>query len=173
MTITIRQARGEHDVEAVATIWTEVSQWLADRGTDQWQYPVRIDALRSNVSAGDVWLAEDDREPVGSITIDLNGTPELWSPAELADAVIIHRLVVKRSHAGRGVAERLLQHAEHIGRRQGRRWVRLDAWTNNTALHDYYRQRGFKFVRIADVSHLPYPARESAALFERPIPPET
>ncbi|MER7015295.1 GNAT family N-acetyltransferase [Saccharopolyspora sp. NPDC000359] len=170
MTITIRQARDERDADVVATMWTEVSEWLAKQGTDQWQYPVRIDALKSNVAAGSVWLAEDDGEPVGTITIDLNSDPGLWSSADLADAVVIHRLVVKRSHAGRGIAAKLLQHAEQVGRRLGRHWIRLDAWTNNTALHDYYRRIGFRFVRKANTEQLPYPARESAVLFERPIP---
>ena len=52
--------------------------------------------------------------------------------------------------------------AEHAGRK----WLRLDAWRTNTALHDYYRRHGF-----ADVSTISLPWRGSGALFQRPAQP--
>jgi|SRR5690606_7530295 GNAT superfamily N-acetyltransferase len=170
MTITIRQA-GAHDTESIAELWTEASRWLASRGYSQWQYPVRIDGIARDVAAGTVWLAEHDNgELVGTITIDSTSSSGLWRPEELVDAIIIHRFVVRRRYTGCGIGARLLQHAEDIGRQHARRWIRLDAWTDNTDLHRYYRRAGFRFVRVADTSQLPSPARRSAALFERRIP---
>lgn len=170
MNIAIRQACA-NDVEAIAELWTEASEWLAKQGSSQWQYPVRTDGIRRDVAAGTVWLAErDHRELIGTITIDSTSSPGLWRPEELANAVIVHRFVVSRRYAGYGVGSRLLQHAEEIGRSRGRHWIRLDVWTSNTGLHDYYRRAGFRFVRVADTSRLPFPVRESGALFERPIP---
>lgn len=170
MNIAIRQACA-NDVEAIAELWTEASEWLAEQGSSQWQYPVRTDGIRRDVAAGTVWLAErDHKELIGTITIDSTSSPGLWRPEELANAVVIHRFVVKRSYAGQGVGSRLLRHAEEIGRQLGRHWLRLDAWTSNHKLHCYYIRSGFRRARIADTSHLPWPQRESAALFERPIP---
>jgi GNAT superfamily N-acetyltransferase len=164
VTITLRQAAGEPDIQAVAQLWTEAAAWLAQQGTDQWQYPIKMHNIRSAVAAGSCWLAEERGALVGTITIDTNADEGLWDDDELADAVIVHRMVVARSHAGQGIGNLLLDHAEAIGRALGRHWIRLDAWTNNTGLHSYYQRAGFRLVRITD------PYAISTALFERPIP---
>jgi GNAT superfamily N-acetyltransferase len=163
VTITMRRAAGAKDIATVAKLWTDVAAWLAEQGTDQWQYPVKMYNIEASVAAGSCWLAEDDGTPVGSITVDTNADPGLWTSAELADAVFVHRMLVSRSHAGSGLGQILLQHAENIGRQLGRHWLRLDAWTSNTRLHAYYQRAGFRLVRIAD------PDQISTALFERPI----
>ena len=162
--VTIRLAEGEDDIAIVAKLWTEVAAWLAEQGTDQWQYPIKMHNIEAAVAAGSCWIAEEDGEPVGTITVDTNAEPGLWTDEELSDAVIVHRMVIARRHAGRNLGDILLQHAEDLGRKLGRHWIRLDAWTTNTLLHDYYRRVGFRLVRIAD------PTLISAALFERPIP---
>ena len=79
-------------------------------------------------------------------------------------ATYIHRLVVSRRYAGDRLGADLLtwagaQAAQHYGAR----WIRLDAWTTNTALHTYYTGQGFEFVRYSA------PANPSGALFQRAI----
>ena len=64
--------------------------------------------------------------------------------------------------AGRGVGAWLLDEAAREAARRGKRLLRLDAWTSNTRLHDYYRRQGFRLVRIAG-------DRGSGALFERAV----
>jgi GNAT superfamily N-acetyltransferase len=58
----------------------------------------------------------------------------------------------------------LLDEAAREAARRGKRLLRLDAWTNNTRLHDYYRRQGFRVVRNAG-------DRGSGALFERAVSP--
>jgi hypothetical protein len=43
-------------------------------------------------------------------------------------------------------------------------WLRLDAWTTNRRLHDYYRRRGFTHVRTVG-------SRVSGACFQRAAQP--
>jgi hypothetical protein len=38
--------------------------------------------------------------------------PGLWSQAELADAMIVHRVITRRSAAGQGIGEVLLAYAD-------------------------------------------------------------
>jgi ribosomal protein S18 acetylase RimI-like enzyme len=44
----------------------------------------------------------------------------------------------------------------------GAKWLRLDAWTTNEALHAYYQRQGFQHVRT--IVRPDYP---SGALFQR------
>lgn len=53
--------------------------------------------------------------------------------------------------------------AAHRARQADKSWLRLDAWKSNTALHQYYLDRGFTLVRIDD-----NPADPSGAYFQRP-----
>src|SRR5262249_60604842 len=53
----------------------------------------------------------------------------------------------------------------------GARWVRVDVWTTNTKLHDYYLDQGFE-----ECGHSPIRDYPSAALFQKSVdrikPPE-
>ena len=53
-----------------------------------------------------------------------------------------------------------------LGIRQRRAmWIRVDVWTTNLALHDYYRDQGFGYLRTVPFPHYwDYP---SAALFQK------
>ncbi len=46
----------------------------------------------------------------------------------------------------------------------GLTWLRLDAWTTNPRLHDYYLGAGFQHVRTIE-------SRVSGACFQRPTQP--
>jgi predicted N-acetyltransferase YhbS len=72
----------------------------------------------------------------------------------------LHRLIVRRKYSGIGtdVIEWACKRAGELGND----WVRIDVWTDNIGLHQYYEQRGFRHVRTLDLSDYP-----SGALFQR------
>ncbi|MGW5385232.1 GNAT family N-acetyltransferase [Nocardia sp. NPDC003963] len=171
MTVQIRPAALD-DLDLILRLRLQRSSWLAARGSDQWSTAASglpIDyfacAVRRAVAAWETWIAEVDGEPAGTITINNRADRELWTDAELADALIVHYLIVDLRFAGCGVGQRLLGHAATLTRAHRRRWVRLDAWTTNNDLHAYYRRAGFRLVRVAD----PGSPSPSCALFERHV----
>jgi hypothetical protein len=44
-------------------------------------------------------------------------------------------------------------------------WIRIDVWTTNEALRNYYEKRGFRFCRECPFDQDTYP---SGALFQKP-----
>lgn len=151
----------------------EATAWLAKLGSDQWSEDSFTDLFEpwvaQSIARGETWVAEDeDGKPLGTIAIDSDPDPGLWSADELHAAYVIHRMVVDRAATGRGVGSALIDHAERLAQEAGRTKLVLDAWTSNTRLHDYYRSQGFRHVRtVAD--HV----TPSAALFERDVPSQT
>jgi GNAT superfamily N-acetyltransferase len=115
------------------------------------------------VHAGETWIAEIDGEPAGTITVNDRADEGLWSPGEIADAVIVHYMIVDLRFSGHRVGAGMLAHAAVLAGRRHRTWVRLDAWTTNDGLHDYYRRSGFRLARLAG----PQAQGPSTALFER------
>jgi GNAT superfamily N-acetyltransferase len=79
--------------------------------------------------------------------------------------VYVCRLVVSRTHTGEGLGAALLDWAGFRAlRHYAARWVRVDAWTTNVALHAYYQQQGFEFYGFCEAV-ADYP---SAALLQKP-----
>lgn len=162
------------DIDTVLSMHAEASTWLASMGIDQWQ-PNAIgnrtrnrvrESVERNVAEGTCWLACMGDEVVGTVTVDSFADPEFWTEDDdPGDAVYVHRMIVRRSFSGRGIGRVLLSVTEHLARQAGRRWVRLDAWSTNERLHDYYRRMGFEQVRTLRYSH-----RGSGALFQRAVP---
>ena len=164
----IRQAHSG-DVETIVHWRAEAACWIAERGFDQWSSAGLDDEefrrrVSESVHNGETWMAVDRGELVGTIAIDHNPDPGLWSREEQEHAVIVHRMIVPRFASGRGVGALLLLQAERIAEQRGRMYIRLDAWTSNTELHDYYRNSKFRYVRTVNDHHTP-----SAALFERRV----
>lgn len=87
-----------------------------------------------------------------------------WSDAGLTRNAFIHRMITGRSAAGRGVGKLMLDHAENLARRDGRKMFILDAWTSNPDLHAYYESQEFRQVRTVTDHYT-----SSATLFERPV----
>ncbi|NKY88792.1 GNAT family N-acetyltransferase [Nocardia veterana] len=169
MTLRMRRARSA-DLGTICRLRLQRTAWLAARGSDQWTRQGRglpierfARAVGRAVAGGETWIAELDGEPVGTVTVNHRADPGLWSPEEIAESVIVHYMIVDLRCAGRGVGRALLAHAAALARAQGRAWVRLDAWTANTDLHEYYRANGFRLVRFAG----PQASGPSGALFER------
>ncbi|MFI6216320.1 GNAT family N-acetyltransferase [Nocardia brasiliensis] len=158
------------DLGVICRLRVQRTAWLTAQGSDQWTVagrglPIEIfaRAVGRSLDAGETWIAEVAGEPAATITINHRADPGLWSPWELADAVVVHFMIVDLRFAGQRLGHRLLAHAGAIARQQERDWVRLDAWTTNTELHDYYRRAGFRLARIAG----PIATGPSRALFER------
>lgn len=154
----------ESDIVDVATMWTRSAERLRSRGLDQWQYPVKWHNIRRTVAEGTCWLiTHADSQAIGTITIEPIADP-YWHPADDPDnALYVHRMVIDDGARGHEIGSALLDWAARRARKEGRFWLRLDAWKSNLGLHRYYLDRGFSLVRIDDD-----PSDPTGALFQRP-----
>ncbi|MEU4301950.1 GNAT family N-acetyltransferase [Kitasatospora aureofaciens] len=160
---TIRPAV-ESDLETVVNLWGHAASWLRELGTEQWQYPPRAERIAENIAAGECWIVEDEGAPVATVTVDEHADLDFWSPEEAAEsALYVHRMVVRRDVSGLELGSALLDWASTRAAEQGKQWLRLDAWRDNSDLQAYYANRAFTHVRTVDVA-----GRGSGALFQRP-----
>jgi GNAT superfamily N-acetyltransferase len=173
-TYTIRLAK-QADMPAILDLINSAAKWLeACKGTDQWARPWPDEARRDErveqgIKDGLTWIVEDSPGMLAAtVTGREHGNDTLWSEAELAeDAVYVSRLIVSRELAGHGIGAALIDWAGALGIRQRQaKWIRGDVWITNTALHQYYKGRGFEHLRTLQFErYWDYP---SAALFHRP-----
>jgi GNAT superfamily N-acetyltransferase len=152
----------------------EASAWLATRGIDQWRQPwpshdAMADRIAASIDAGETWMVHDGGRVVATVAVDRYADPGLWTPSQRDEpAHYIHRLIVRRSNARTGIGAAILDWTDHRAASEHVRWLRIDVWTDNVGLQDYYRRRGFVYVRTSDLAGYP-----SGALFQRPVDPRT
>ncbi len=168
----------EEQLPIVLEIYVEVARWLWDRGIHQWNpEEFTTEEFMPLATAGAIWLAWG-REPAGAgertrsiqasdalATITLTWSDQaIWGPDD-GDAGYIHKLAVRRAYAGKGLASRLLRHAEALIAARGRRCARLDCWAKNDALLRFYVAQGYQLRdRVAEESW-------EVARFERQVDP--
>lgn len=154
------------DVEILLAFRAEAAAWIAERGNDQWSAPFPREELLERIEAGETWMLWDEDQPAATVTITDWAPAGLWTPEEEAEpALYVHKLTVPRAYAGRRIGVELLDWAGGRAYAEGRGWLRLDCWSTNSDLHDYYRREGFDYLRTVP--------REppSGALFQRPSRP--
>jgi GNAT superfamily N-acetyltransferase len=160
------------DFEAVRSLLREASRWLGTRNTDQWAVPWpdengRNTNIKRAIRAGRTWIAWDDARPVATLTTSPNHHMVWPEENGREPAVYVRRITVSRSpeYAGHGIGGQLLDWAGlRANRDYGARWVRVDVWTTNKKLHEYYEAQGFQ-----KCGHSPIPGYPSAALFQKSV----
>lgn len=136
------------DLPQLLAFRTEAASWLSKLGSEQWSRPYPADRLLATVEAGTVFMVRDDDRTAGTITLTQEAEEGLWSAEELGEpSMFVNKLTVARDYAGRNIGGRLLDWAGDRAYRSAAKWLRLDAWTTNTALQRYYLCQGFAHVR--------------------------
>jgi len=134
------------DIDDLLEILHEAARWLASRGINQWPihgFPRQL--IAGDISRGEVYIARRERRAVGTFT--LQWSDELFWPGTIEAAGYIHRIAVRRDTRGLGIE--LLKFAERATTATGRKLLRLDCFSGNVVLCNYYERAGF--VRRADI----------------------
>lgn len=164
----IRPGRPE-DIPLLIRFRHEASAWLGERGIDQWSEPwptadEMAESMLRDIQARQTYvLWEDEDSAAATLTIGRWADPDLWTAAEAGEpAAYLHKLIVARLHATQGLGVELIDWAATQAAQANLDWLRLDAWTTNRQLQQYYRDQGFRHVRTTELVH-----NQSGALFER------
>ena len=84
----------------------------------------------------------------------LDGT-WVWKPEELVSAIVmvdnkkfpsvcwLEYLAVSHRYKGQGIGSKLLRHSENIARKNGKDWLALSTYKNNTEAIPFYEHLGF------------------------------
>jgi hypothetical protein len=158
----MRQANSA-DLDTVLEILLARTVWLQARGSDQWSHGRDFrDGLEARIAHGQTWLAEEDGEAIGTVTIRRGGNPAFWTPEELADrALYASKSATVLDRGGSGLGPMILRWMQNRAAERGMDYLRWDAWRTNDALHAYYQSVGVTLVRKVEAEGKP-----SGALFQ-------
>ncbi len=142
--VEIRRAR-RRDALAVQAVLLEAAEWLRERGDPLWSPDAfELEELGRDVAAGHYVVAWSGEQAVGVLRVT-EEDPLFWPDANPEEALYLHRLAVRRAHAGGLVSTALLTWAGQRARRLGRRYLRLDCDANRPRLRALYERLGYVF----------------------------
>jgi GNAT superfamily N-acetyltransferase len=148
----------------VCDILAEAAAWLERRGMAMW----RLDELAPERVAADIaarlfFIAWCNDDAAGTVKFQLEDAL-FWPDLEDGTAAYVHRLAVRRRHAGGAVSAALLEWAVREAHRLGRRTLRLDCEASRANLRAVYERFGFRYHSDRYVG--PY----HVARYEYPLP---
>ena len=133
------------DLEDVSGILNEASQWLDNAGMSLWlDSELNSTRIATDISAGLFFVAESSGVPAGTMMFQLEDQL-FWPDRPGPDAAYIHRLAIRRSHAGTGLSTALLRWAVNHTHALGRQYLRLDCFTSRPRLRAIYENFGFQY----------------------------
>jgi hypothetical protein len=163
----VRTAEPE-DLDEIVDVLTECSAWLKSLGIIQWPDRFSSDQLSPSLEAGDLYVVDADTRLAATVTLQWSDSM-FWG--DRTDAAFVHRMGVRRSHAGLG--RDILKWASGEALSRGRRYLCLDCLGTNHRLRGYYEDRGFSMIgemsgpidHAHTVAHGPW----TAILYEKAI----
>jgi len=146
----IRSGRLE-DLDKIMEMVSETIKIMKEEKNDQWTelYPTR-QIFETDVQNGSLYVLEEEGQVLGSITIDRNTPNEynndsiIWR--KVSEAYTLHRLVVDPIIRGKGIASRLINHAETIAQQNEVPYIKTDTYSLNTKAQALFEKNGYKKV---------------------------
>jgi ribosomal protein S18 acetylase RimI-like enzyme len=146
--LTIRRATVA-DLPAIVALVQAVVPLMNATGNYQWtsEYPNQA-VFEKDIAHHHLWVAELGGKLAGIAALTQDQDAEYadadWDAAE--PALVTHRLAVAPAAQGHGVAQTLLQQAEHEARALGLRTLRVDTNSENAATQRLFPKLGYRFA---------------------------
>ena len=150
-------------MEVVGGLIDDATAWVGDLGFRQWPLPFPREDIAAAISRGEVYVAEMDGDAVGTVTV-LKDDPFFWGRRG-PDALYVHKLAVRRDHAGRGIGAALVEWVNGLAVESGREYLRLDCLRDDGGIRRYYERLGFEYRGDLD----DVPRGLVVSLYERPV----
>jgi len=104
-----------------------------------------VEFVNREIEEGRLWkITETDK--IANIFSVTYSDPILWLEKSNDPAMYIHRIVTNPDFRGRGYVPTITEWAKTHAQQKGLRFVRMDTWSDNQKLLEYYQNCGFKFV---------------------------
>jgi predicted amidohydrolase/predicted GNAT family acetyltransferase len=138
------------DLEELFQIYLNGKDELNKNGLFQWteNYPTSS-IIENDIIKGVLYTLKNNHEIIGAINIneeqDLEYQTVPWE-FDNSKVLVIHRLVVNPKHQGQGYARILMDFAENFASENGYTSIRLDAYSPNKRVIEFYINRNY-FIR--------------------------
>ena len=133
------------EVDLVSDILCEADKWLTEKGEPLWRTgELAAEQLSADVSNGMFYIAWVGTDSAGVFKFQTEDKL-FWPDVPDGESCFIHRVAVRRNHAGKGISSAMIDYAKAATEAMGRQFLRLDTEATRPKLRAVYEKQGFKF----------------------------
>jgi len=131
------------DVHRASAIMNEAAGWLSGMGETLW-FPEELtpERLMPSIEVGELHLILMNGKAVGTVIFQLSDRL-YWPDMPEGDAAYIHKIILMRSLAGRGISRHIIEWARNKAKGLGMSYLRLDTEAARPKLCALYESAGF------------------------------
>jgi GNAT superfamily N-acetyltransferase len=148
MEFDIRLATLEN-INEVMRLVVDAKVYMNTTGNYQWDenYPLQ-QHFENDILKGDLWLFKSSNTLAGFICINRVQPVEYSSPEWQTpeDSLVVHRMVIARQFAGRGIGQKMMQFAEELALKAGVNSIRSDTNSKNSVMLHIFNKLGYRFT---------------------------
>ena len=143
------------DLEDILSLTNACSKKMIDNGIFQWNdnYP-NVEIFKKDIEREELYIFTSSSLDSGKtdqilgcivISTDMDAVYKNvnWLTVN-SEQFYIHRLAVHPEQQGKGIARKLMDFAEELGRKQKKKSIRLDTFSKNLRNQSFYELRGYK-----------------------------
>ncbi len=137
------------NIDEVMFLVADAKEYMHATGNYQWDenYPLR-QHFETDIINDDLWLFNGNNALAGFICINRVQPVEYntsdWETPE--DSLVVHRMVIARQFAGRGIGQQMMQFAEEKAREAGLTSIRSDTNSKNSVMLHIFSKLGYRFT---------------------------
>ena len=144
----------QEDIVKIMTIINEAQKQLKDQGVDQWQnnYP-NLDTINDDIRNNTSYVLMENEEIVATVVISFDGEKTYdniydgkWITNN--EYAVIHRLAVKDSYKGKGIASKVINCVEERCLEKNIHSIKIDTHMDNKSMQRLLKKCGFEYCGI-------------------------
>lgn len=148
MQVEVKRAQAG-DIPVIEAILRDVAEWLDRGGQHQWSVEdVSWKSLSRDYQIEEFYIVYRMGEPVACMALQ-DYDPVYWPGVDKGEALFLHKLAVKRTAAGQGLAAYLIAYAKQCCHERKISALCLDCWRDRAKLRELYEREGFVCVKEA------------------------
>lgn len=146
MNIKIIPAR-EDEIEAIRDLIYSRCLWFVENDLIGWNKKYLddfgVDYFLKQMKKNKLYVAKVDEKICGVMLLKNVEEEDFWSDTE--PSYYIHHLATDTKI--KGVGQKLLEFAKEQGRKDGKKYLRLDCYEDSDFLNNYYSKMGFSYIK--------------------------
>ncbi len=136
------------DVDSIVDMYRQATARLREIGLNQWtdHYPNK-NIIQKDIEQEQLFILKNNANILGAVTLNEEQEEKYktidWKYRD-GKVLVIHRLVIHPDHQGLGFARILMDYSENVARKQQYSSIRLDAYSSNKQIIQFYSNRNFE-----------------------------
>ena len=132
------------DLAAIKAVYADARALQQERGAPGWP-EFSDDFVIAELDAGRVYRVMNGGELAGVFSV-AHDDAAIWGEHERGQHIYLHRIARSASYSGRGLLNAVLDWSRRQCQTLGRAGLRIDTWTSNSTLINFYITHGFRVI---------------------------